>query len=147
ENGERVPYVSIDKDGNQEVKFEDAVLRLEITPHVIDGLNLSMKILVNKDEVDTSRTVQGNPFIIKKQTETALIVRDGETIVISGLTKQRVSGGNSGIPWLKEIPALGWLFKGDSKGESMEEVLIFITPRILQPFQSSTVTQAPPAAK
>ncbi len=147
ENGERVPYVSIDKDGNQEVKFEDAVLRLEITPHVIDGLNLSMKILVKKDEVDTSRTVQGNPFIIKKQTETSLIVRDGETIVISGLTKQRVSGGNSGIPWLKEIPALGWLFKGDSKGESMEEVLIFITPRILQPFQSSTVTQAPPAAK
>jgi type IV pilus assembly protein PilQ len=147
ENGEKVPYVSIDKDGNQEVKFEDAVLRLEITPHVIDGLNLSMKILVKKDEVDTSRTVQGNPFIIKKQTETSLIVRDGETIVISGLTKQRASGGNSGIPWLKEIPVLGWLFKGEGKGESMEEVLLFITPRILQPFQTSAASQATPAAK
>jgi type IV pilus assembly protein PilQ len=146
ENGEKVPYVSIDKDGNQEVKFEDAVLRLEITPHVIDGLNLSMKILVKKDEVDTSRTVQGNPFIIKKQTETSLIVRDGETIVISGLTKQRSSGGNSGIPWLKEIPVIGWVFKGDSKGESMEEVLIFITPKILQPFQTSAVTQAAPSS-
>lgn len=143
ENGEKVPYVSIDKDGNQEVKFEDAVLRLEITPHVIDGMNLSMKILVKKDEVDTSRTVQGNPFIIKKQTETSLIVRDGETIVISGLTKQRASGGTSGIPWLKDVPVLGWLFKGDSKGESMEEVLIFITPRILQPFQQASASTQP----
>lgn len=131
ENGEKVPYVSVDKDGKTEVKFEDAVLRLEITPHVIDGTNLMMKILVKKDEVDTSRTVQGNPFIIKKQTETSLIVRDGETIVISGLTKQRGTNAVSGVPGLKEIPALGWLFKGEGRNESMEEVLIFITPKIL----------------
>lgn len=137
ENGEKVPYVSTDKDGKQEVKFEDAVLRLEITPHVIDGKNLMMKILVKKDEVDTSRTVQGNPFIIKKQTETSLIVQDGETIVISGLTKQRGTHSVSGVPGLKEIPFLGWLFKGDGKSESMEEVLIFITPKILPAMISS----------
>ena len=87
ENGEKVPYVSTDKEGNREVRFEDAVLRLEITPHVIDGKNMKMKILVKKDEVDISRTVEGNPFIIKKHTETNLIMRDNETIVISGLTK------------------------------------------------------------
>jgi type IV pilus assembly protein PilQ len=81
--------------------------------------------------VDTSRTVEGNPFIIKKQTETSLIVQDGETIVISGLTKQRGTDAVSGVPWLKEIPFLGWLFKGEGKTESMEEVLIFITPKIL----------------
>ena len=131
EHGEKVPYVSIDKEGEQEVKFEDAVLRLEITPHVIDGQSLMMKILVKKDEVDMSRTVQGNPFIIKKQTETSLIVKDGETIVISGLTKQRGTNTVSGVPWLKDIPVLGWLFKGEGKSESMQEVLIFITPKIL----------------
>ena len=84
-----------------------------------------------------SRTVEGNPFIIKKQTETSLIVKDGETIVISGLTKQRTLGGDTGIPWLKDIPVMGWLFKGESKSEKMEEVLIFITPKILQPYQAS----------
>jgi type IV pilus assembly protein PilQ len=132
ENGEKVPYVSVDKEGNREVKFEDAVLRLEITPHVIDGKNLKMQILVKKDEVDLTRTVDGNPFIIKKQTETSLIVQDGETIVISGLSKQRRSDSSSGLPWLKDIPVLGWLFKSQSKSDALEEVLIFITPKILE---------------
>ncbi len=144
ENGERVPYVTTETTGGvstRVVKFEDVVLRLEITPHVIDGRYLSMKILVKKDEVDTSRTVEGNPFIIKKQTETSLIVQDGETIVISGLTKQRGSNSVSGVPGLKEIPALGWLFKGEEKKESMEEVLIFITPKIL-PAAIAAVTPA-----
>jgi type IV pilus assembly protein PilQ len=151
ENGERVPFSTLDTSVTppiRTVKFEDAVLRLEITPHVIDGRNLSMKILVKKDEVDTTpgRTVEGNPYIIKKQTSTSLIVQDGETIVISGLTKQRNLQGTSGVPGLKDVPFLGWLFKGESKGEKMEEVLIFITPKILPPFQFSTApagTQAP----
>jgi len=132
ENGERVPYVSIDENGDREVKFEDAVLRLEITPHVIDGEQLKMKIIVKKDEVDLTRTVDGNPFIIKKQTDTTLIVKNGDTIVISGLSKQRSSDGEQGVPWLKDIPVLGWLFKGQDKGRKLEEVLIFLTPRILQ---------------
>lgn len=136
ESGERVPYVStstVSGGTTQEVKFIDAVLRLEITPHVIDGKNLKMKIIVKKDEVDASRAVQGNPYIIKKQTETTLIVQNGETIVISGLTRQKNSNSNSGLPGLKDIPVLGWLFKGDSRSDSMEEVLIFITPHILPP--------------
>lgn len=136
ENGEKIPYVTTEVSGGtvtKTVKFENAVLRLEITPHVIDGKNLKMKILVQKDEVDNSRSVDGNPYIIKKQTETNLIVQDGETIVISGLTKQRKSEDINGIPFLKDIPILGWLFKGENKNESMEEVLIFITPNILKP--------------
>lgn len=136
ESGEKVPYVSWSYEGatisSREVKFEDAVLRLEITPHVVDGKNLKMEIAVKKDEVDTSRTVDGNPFIIKKNTETTLIVQDGETIVISGLTKTRNVDSSSGVPGLKDIPLLGWLFKGETKSHKMEEVLIFITPHILK---------------
>jgi type IV pilus assembly protein PilQ len=135
ENGERVPYVTTENTGGtvtQTTKFEDVVLRLEITPHVIDGENLKMTIMVKKDEVDTTRkSSAGDPYIIKKQTQTVLIVKDGETIVISGLTKQTKSAGQSGVPWLKDIPFLGWAFKSDSKGDNMEEVLIFITPHIL----------------
>ncbi len=137
ENGEKIPYVTTEVGGagttTKSVKFENAVLRLEITPHVIDGKNLKMKILVQKDEVDPSRNVDGNPFITKKQTETNLIVQDGETIVISGLTKQTTSETINGVPWLKDIPYLGWLFKGQDKDKNMQEVLIFITPSILKP--------------
>src|SRR5512139_4086690 len=146
ENGERVPYVATSTSSGvvtQEVKFEDAVLRLEITPHVIDGKHLKMKIKVKKDQVDPSRNVQGNPYIIKKQTETNLIVQDGETIVISGLTKQQTSKSDSGLPGMKDIPGFGYLFKSDSRSEDMEEVLIFITPYVLK---TQAANQTAPAA-
>ena len=148
ENGERVPYITNQTSGGtitQTTMFEDVVLRLEITPHVVDDQTLSMKIIVKKDEVDPVRNVQGNPYIIKKKTETNLMVRDGETIVISGLTKQRTSVGDTGIPGLKDVPGLGWLFKTDARSEKMEEVLIFITPRILPPYQVASSSTPPPA--
>jgi type IV pilus assembly protein PilQ len=135
ENGEKVPYVTEEVGSTgaitRSVKFEDVVLRLKIKPHVIDRNNLRMEIEVKKDEVDSTRNVQGNPYIIKKTTSTILIVKDGETIVISGLTKHKSQTSENGIPGLKDIPALGWLFKGEDKAESMQEVLIFITPTIL----------------
>ncbi|MEA1970474.1 MAG: SPOR domain-containing protein, partial [Thermodesulfobacteriota bacterium] len=58
---------------------------------------------------------------------------------ISGLSKQRSSGGDSGVPWLKDIPGLGYLFKGESKSNKLEKVLIFITPHVLNP---DTATEA-----
>jgi type IV pilus assembly protein PilQ len=135
ENGMKVPYVTTEASGGtvtRTVKFEEVVLRLEITPHVIDGKNMKMEITVKKDEVDTTRNVEGNPFIIKKMTKTSLMVQDGETIVISGLTKQTDTVGDSGIPLFKDVPILGWLFKSESKKTGMEEVLIFITPNIMK---------------
>ncbi len=138
ENGERVPFVVLTTASGggaptQTTQFENVVMRLEITPHVIDGKNLKMKILVKKDEVDTTRKSSlGDPYIIKKETKTDLIVQDGETIVISGLTKQTQKTYGNGVPWLKDIPVLGWAFKSDGSNDNMEEVLIFITPHILQ---------------
>lgn len=136
ENGRRVPFVTSTTSSGvttQTVTFENAVMRLEITPHVIDGKNLKMKIKVVKDELDFTRAASmlGNPIIIKKLTETSLIVKDGETIVISGLTKETNGDGDAGLPWFKDIPLLGYLGKADSKNKAMEEVLIFITPHVL----------------
>jgi len=108
-----------------------------VTPHVIDGKMLKMKIVTNKDELDFTRTVSGNPIIITKKAETNLILLDGQTTVIGGLTKEKKSGSESGIPGMKDIPVLGHLFKTTSKGTEMEEVLIFITPHILKPVKTS----------
>jgi type IV pilus assembly protein PilQ len=148
-NGERVPYVTQQVSGGivtNTVTFEDVTLRLEITPHVIDGQNLKMKVLVKKDEINTARNVLGNPGIFKKETSTNLIVKDGETIVISGLTKQTTQEGESGLPGLKDVPVLGWLFKSANKSDIMEEILIFITPTIL-PLQSAAVSGKPEPVK
>ena len=131
ENGEKVPYVSKNNNGDNDVKFEDAVLRLEMTPNVIDTSNLKLKVLVKKDEVDTSRSVDGNPYIVKKQTETTLIMRSGETVVISGLTKEKGINQEAGVPGLKNVPVAKYLFGSTAKSKTMDEVMIFITPTVL----------------
>jgi type IV pilus assembly protein PilQ len=147
ESGARVPYETTTTSGGTtttNVNWENAVLRLEITPHVIDDVHLKMSINLKKDEIDLTRqTKSGYPFILKKQTETNLIVRNEETIVISGLSKQSNTKSDSGLPWLKDVPVLGWLVKSENKGDAMEELLVFITPKILPQYQ--TASAGPPA--
>ena len=133
EHGQRVPYETVDEDGDRTVEFENAVLRLEVLPSVMEGDHLKMDIKVNKDEVDFTRDVRGQPLITTKQTETNLVVRDGETIVISGLSKETVSDTERGVMGFKDMPGLGWLFKTRDQEQQMEEFLIFITPTILAP--------------
>ncbi len=134
ESGERVPYQTISGTGTSatySVSFQDAVLRLEITPHIIDDEFIKLQVLIQKDEVDTTRAVSGNPYIVKKKTETTLIARNGETVVISGLSKLRNSLREAGVPGVKDIPGLGWLAKSESKDDLKDEFMIFITPTVL----------------
>jgi type IV pilus assembly protein PilQ len=133
ESGEDVPYQSIGQLGEVNIQYKKAVLKLEVTPNVIDENTLKMHIKVNKDEADFSRTVLGNPTIITKNAETNVIQNDGQTIVIGGLSKEASSRSNTGTPFLEDIPGLGYLFKRKSSADRMEELLIFITPHILKP--------------
>jgi type IV pilus assembly protein PilQ len=132
ESGADVPYQSVE-DGEVKVEYKKAVLRLDVTPHVIDANTLKMIIKVNKDEPDFSRTVLGNPTIITKKAETVVIQNDGQTIVIGGLSKELSRRSKTGTPFLEDIPGLGYLFKRKSSADQMEELLIFITPHILKP--------------
>jgi type IV pilus assembly protein PilQ len=132
EQGQEVPYETVDDDGDTNVEFKDATLRLEITPHIIDSRQMRLEINIKKDEVDRTFDVKGNPLINRKETSTSLIVHDNETVVISGLTKETSGDTDYGVPWLKDIPGLGRLFKGDSRTRQMDELLIFITPQLLK---------------
>lgn len=129
ESGEEVPYQSVD-DGNVKTEFKEALLKLEVTPHVIDGEALKLSIKVNKDEVDKS--VANNPPIITKKAETIVILYDGQTTVIGGLNSARDSRADSGVPGLKDIPGLGVLFRGEATEKDLDDVMIFITPHILK---------------
>jgi type IV pilus assembly protein PilQ len=87
--------------------------------------------VVHKDEVDFVNNVDGNPTIITKKEETTLILLDGETTVIGGISKNTDSGDIAGVPGAKDIPGLGYLFKSVVDDIKLEEMLIFITPHIL----------------
>ncbi|MFP4309146.1 MAG: type IV pilus secretin PilQ [Desulfococcaceae bacterium] len=131
ESGREVPFQTVDE-GEVNVEFKEAVLRLEVTPHLIGSDTLKLRIITNKDELDFSNTVDGNPTVITKRARTNVLLRDGQTTVIGGLRKETLSDSARGIPYLMDIPFLGRLFRRDSENENMEEILIFITPRVLQ---------------
>ena len=131
ESGREVPFQTV-VDDEVNIEFKKAVLRLEVTPNVIEDNLLRMKIVTSKDELDFSNTVFGNPIVITKRAQTAVLLRDGQTTVIGGLRKETNSEAEIGVPLLKDIPLMGHLFKRNSESNSMEEILIFITPHILQ---------------
>lgn len=143
ESGKEVPFQTV-KEGEVNIQWKKAVLSLKVVPHIIDDSSLRLNIITHKDELDFTSTVQGNPTILTKNAETNVILFDGQTTVIGGLTKEISGGSQSGVPWLQQIPLLGWLFKGQEKSQSMEEVLIFITPYILDqgpPVTSSSLPE------
>jgi type IV pilus assembly protein PilQ len=131
ESGSKVPIQTVE-DGEVNIEYVDAVLKLQVTPHAINNETLKLKILTNQDEVDFTRTVAGNPTILTKKAETTVVVFNGQTTVIGGLSKETATKFESGVPYLKDIPGLGWLFRSKSKSKDMQEVLIFITPHVLE---------------
>jgi type IV pilus assembly protein PilQ len=135
ESGRDVPFQTV-QDGEVNIEYKKAVLSLKVTPHVIDAQTLKLAVKVNKDEVDFSQSVLGNPTIITKQAETNVIQADGQTLVIGGLNKETTTEDRTGTPGLMDVPILNWLFKRDGKSNSKEDLLIFITPTILKPRES-----------
>jgi len=127
EAGTQIPFQTVE-DKEVKIEYKDAVLRLEVTPHIIEGRTLKLNIRVIKDQPDFSREVRGQPTIITRRAETSVIVFDGQITVIGGLIEETNARGEEGVPGLKHIPPLGWLFKGASQNQDKQELLIFITP-------------------
>jgi type IV pilus assembly protein PilQ len=115
-----------------EVKTISATLMLSTTPIVTRDNRIALAIKVEKSEPDFSQQVDGIPTITRRSATAELIVEDGETIVLGGIYVKNEGEVEAGIPLLSDIPLLGWLFKKKTKIEKQGELLIFITPAIVQ---------------
>jgi type IV pilus assembly protein PilQ len=124
------PYQERDSAGNSTVKFKDIDLLLEVTPHVTPDERIALGIYITKNDVGT--ITNGVPSLITNEAETELLVNDGDTIVIGGIIKTTIADGGAGIPGMRDIPAIGWLFGTTTKSSLRQELLIFISPRIVQ---------------
>lgn len=129
------PYNKLDADGNTTTEFKDIALELEVTPHITPDERVTMKIVVKNNEIGA--VINNQVSFTTKEAYTELLVDDGDTIVIGGIRKTRSDIGESGLPYLRKIPVLGWLFKTESDEKSLEELLIFITPRVVQLAQAN----------
>ncbi|HEU5394597.1 MAG TPA: type IV pilus secretin PilQ, partial [Candidatus Methylomirabilis sp.] len=134
--GTQVPFTTVDSSGRTVIAFQDAFLRLKVTPHVTADKHVSMKI-------EAENTVQGTRIdfsggfafpLNQRKATTRLLVADGSTAVIGGLVQTLETNRERKVPWLGNIPVLGWLFK--SRTENIEpertELLIFITPTLVE---------------
>jgi len=130
--GSDVPFVTpASGSGPATVDFKKAELKLQVTPQITANKTVIMAVDISKD-APTGATVQGNPILSTKKVTTNLQVKDGETIVIGGIFTRDRSNNESGVPGLKEIPILGWLFKTKGTSDSKTELLIFLTPSIVE---------------
>ena len=132
--GDDVPYVTpASGTSPATVTFKEAVLRLEVTPKITDDGRISMEIKATNDTPDYAQgeKLQGNPPIRKNEVESKVVVSDGDTVVIGGVSKIQDDKISSGVPWFLKIPIFGWLFKTENIQKQKRQLMIFITPKIL----------------
>ena len=126
--------------------FIEARLELRVTPHVTQEGSIQMKINATNNQPNPGLTgSNGQPSISRREAKTEVLVRDGDTTVIGGIYTRRNAESWNEVPVLSKIPVLGWLFKKKSVSDDRTELLIFITPRIVNRSQS-IVAAAPGAA-
>ena len=131
QQGTQIPFETTSLQGTQ-TTFIDAALVLEVEPHVIlHDDTISLKITTTKNSVGTV-VFDAGPTIDTKEAQTEVLVKNGETIVIGGILEETKTDSSAGIPYLSKIPVLGWLFKSKTITVVKTELLIFLTPTILQ---------------
>ena len=109
-------------------------ISLIVTPQVTNDEKIFMNIKVAKESQGPPvATTDGIMFsIISRKAETQVLIGDGETAVIGGLATETNAEGNQNVPGLSKVPGLGWLFKSSSQGKQRDELMIFLTPRIVR---------------
>jgi len=131
ESGQEVPYQTTSADGTK-TEFKKATLSLKVTPHVTPDSNIRLEIETSKDEPNFDQAIGGVPPIFTKKATTEVMVADGDTTVIGGLFKDTGNKSENRVPLLGKIPILGWLFKNRTTSKTGEELLIFITPKVVE---------------
>lgn len=132
QQGSSIPYETLSDKGTQ-TQFIDANLMLTVTPRITPDNSIILKVKVSNNNPNTAlRSARGVPSIDKNEATTEILVRDGQTIVIGGIIRNKEGQVKSGVPFLMDIPVIGWLFKKDIKTVENRELLIFLTPTIIK---------------
>jgi type IV pilus assembly protein PilQ len=131
ESGEEIPYLEASSSGAATVSFKKAVLSLKVTPQITPDNKIILDLKVNQDTPGTL-TVNNVPSITTKQIETNVLVSNGQTVVLGGIYKQDKKSAINRVPFLGEMPFIGSLFRNRQQITKREELLIFITPKIIK---------------
>ncbi|MET0595900.1 MAG: type IV pilus secretin PilQ [Polyangiaceae bacterium] len=129
--GTLIPFAQVSAQGVQ-TTFQEAKLQLLVRPHVTAEGSVAMHVKVNRDEPDFNQTsARGDPTILKREAETDLLIMDGHTAVIGGIYTRNTGRNLDQIPFFGDIPLIGLLFQRRRASDSRGELVIFLTPRIV----------------
>ena len=130
-SGKQIPYQVTSAEGNS-IQFVDAELSLTVTPHVTSDNSVYMVIDATKNAADFTQLVGTVPTITTKETHTEVLVGNGETTVLGGIYESASTENKKAVPFLSKIPLLGFLFKSFADSDVITELLVFITPTIIE---------------
>ncbi|WP_256413943.1 type IV pilus secretin PilQ [Acinetobacter sp. 5862] len=133
ESGTQVPFSSSTGTGanaTPKIEFKDVVLSLDVTPSITPDGKVQMNLDIKKDSI-AGVTPQGQFYFNKNMVNTNVLVNNGETVVLGGIFEQENLNKQTKVPFLGDLPFMGKLFRRDSKTENKRELLIFVTPRIV----------------
>lgn len=129
-SGKQIPYQEASASGATSVSFKEASLTLEATPNITPDGKISLQLSIKNGDT-TSEYVAGVPVIRQDSIDTNVVLEDGQTVVLGGVFRNSISNGQNKVPFLGSIPGVGCLFKYDNKLNEKQELLIFITPRLV----------------
>ena len=131
EQGVQIPISQVSAQGVN-TRYVNATLALRVTPHVTNEGSVMLDVQVQKNEADFINTgARGDPTILTKQAQSQMLIIDGDTAVIGGIYTRNQSVNRKKVPWLADIPVIGWFFKNKSEADTRTELLIFLTPKIV----------------
>jgi len=140
-SGDKIPYFSNSGLEGADVTFQDATTSLDVTPHITNDNWIKLDVSVTRD-FPGENVGQAGPAIRTNSADTMVLIRDGDTLVLGGLNQSQQSVNNQRLPWLGEVPVLGWLFKNDSRTSTFSDLLFFITPRVMAEEDQMVRTEA-----
>jgi type IV pilus assembly protein PilQ len=129
--GSEIPYQEASSSGATTTSFKEAALSLEVTPQITPDNRIIMEVKVTKDAPDFARSLNGVPPINKNEVNAKVLVSDGETIVLGGVFSNTQTKAVEKVPFLGDVPYLGRLFRRDVVQDNKSELLVFLTPRIM----------------
>lgn len=135
EAGEEIPYQELTAHGATAVAFKKAVLSLRVTPHITADKKIYLDLKINQD-IPSPKVFNGVPTILTKEIQTNVLVNNNQTIVLGGIYKQNKNHELNRVPWLGSLPVVKMLFGNQSQALRNEELLIFITPRVINENQA-----------
>lgn len=130
QSGEDVPYQQSTNNGGTSIAFKKAGLALKVTPIILSKKRIKLQLEVDHDQVGETLS-NGTPMIRTRKLQTQVIIHQGQTLVLGGIFRTTDNDRSSRVPFISSIPVLGWLFRHHIKSRDKQQLLIFVTPKII----------------